>query len=183
MSRNLKNLFGSTTGLDERSLSSLTNALERSNLPGFDYIEFKQSVDALLQMGMDESTAVKSAFATAATMGLTKEKLLNTAKHYREVLHKESEQFEAACQNQIDQKVNAKRTEVEKLKTQIEEYRAKIKTLEEQIAKAVDTISHADENIQSALEKIQTTKSQFDETFKSVMNQMDRDMESIERLI
>lgn len=183
MSKSLKNLFGANTGLDERSLESLTAALERSNLPGFDYLEFKQSVDALAQMGIDEATAFKSAFTTASTMGLTKEKLKDTAKHYREVLVKESEQFNTACQNQIEQKVNAKRTEVEKLKKQIEEYRLKIRTLEEQIVKAQETINNADQNIQSAMDKIQATKQSFDETFQSVVNQMDRDLENIERMI
>ncbi|HNG89366.1 MAG TPA: hypothetical protein PK858_04155, partial [Saprospiraceae bacterium] len=76
-------------GLDERSLDFLTKALEKNNLPGFDYFEFKRAVATLLEMKIDEDTAFKSAFATAATVGLTKEKLLDTAGYYRNLLDKE----------------------------------------------------------------------------------------------
>ena len=70
-----KSLF-KTEGLDERSLEFLTTALEKSNLPGFDYLEFKRAVaDLLSNMNMDEATAYKSAFTTVATtLGLTKGK-------------------------------------------------------------------------------------------------------------
>ena len=59
-------------GLDDRSLEFLASALEKNNLPGFDYYEFKRAVVALRQMQLDEPTAHKSAFATAATGGVTK---------------------------------------------------------------------------------------------------------------
>ena len=76
MQKDLKNIFGSTTGLDDKSMEYLTSALAKNNLPGFDYLEFKQSLGALASLNMDEATAYKSAFATASTVGLTKEKLL-----------------------------------------------------------------------------------------------------------
>ena len=53
MKKDLKELFGDTHGLDSKSIDFLTRAIEKSNLPGFDYIEFKQSVVALLKMDMD----------------------------------------------------------------------------------------------------------------------------------
>ena len=75
----MKDIFGTHHGLDERSMESLVGALERENLPGFDYLEFKQALERLQAMDMAEETAFKSAFATASTMGLTKDKLLKTA--------------------------------------------------------------------------------------------------------
>ena len=76
MQKDLKSLFGATHGLDEKSLNFLVKALEKNNLPGFDYIEFKQSLGSLLSMDMLEETAFKSVFATATSVGLTKDKLL-----------------------------------------------------------------------------------------------------------
>jgi len=40
MQKNLTALFGENHLLDEKSVAFLTNALEKNNLPGFDYIEF-----------------------------------------------------------------------------------------------------------------------------------------------
>ncbi|MCB0663980.1 MAG: hypothetical protein KDC24_14635 [Saprospiraceae bacterium] len=180
MKKSLKDIFGKMTGLDDRSLKSLTNALENANLPGFDYLEFKQSVNALQEMGMDDKTAFKSAFAAASTMGLTKEKLIETAKHYTKVLAHEMDLFDKACKSQIEQKVNSKKTEVEALKGKIAEYEAKIEQLKERIQKSQATIDEADENIKGAMDKIQGTKESFDFTFKSVLNQITVDIEQIE---
>ena len=134
MIKDLKTLFGKDHGLDQKSVDFLTNALEKNNLPGFDYIEFKQSLAALAQMNIDETTAFKSAFATASTMGLTKDKLLQTAKHYLKIVEKEKAQFELAMQKQIQQRVDSKLSEVDKLKEQILKHREKIQQLEAQIS-------------------------------------------------
>ena len=64
----------------------LMKALEDKNLEGFDYLEFKQSVAKMLEIGMDPDTAIKAAFGTGSTVGLTLEKLVKTAKYYTEVL-------------------------------------------------------------------------------------------------
>jgi len=179
MQTNLKALFGDHHGLDERSINALTKALEKNNLPGFDYIEFKQALGRLRDMDMDESTAVRSAFATASTVGLTKEKLLKTAEHYRQVLTKEKEQFDQSLDRQMEQRVRSKQQEVEKLKKQIEEYKAKIQQLQEKMEKAQNTIDHADQHIQEAKEKLMGTKEKFDHTLQSVINEIERDIENI----
>lgn len=180
MQKNLKELFGKHHGLDGKSTDFLTKALEKNNLPGFDYIEFKQSLGALAEMGIEGETAVKSAFATAKTVGLTKDKLLKSALHYKNVLNKEKEQFDAALEKQVQQRVSSKLKEVEKLRKQIEEYKAKIKELEGKIASSQKTIDSADETIQAAKDKIDSTKENFEYTLQSIVNQIERDIESIE---
>jgi DNA repair exonuclease SbcCD ATPase subunit len=179
MHKDLKLLFGSHHGLDEKSIGFLTKALEKNNLPGFDYIEYKQALGALLAMDMDEGTAFKSAFATASTMGLTKEKLLKTADHYKKILANEKEQFDAALQKQLKQRVQSKEEEVIKLKKQVEEYKAKIQKLEEQIAKSQNTIDHADEHIQAAKEKIVQTRDNFEYALQSIVNEINKDIDNI----
>jgi chromosome segregation ATPase len=183
MSKDLKTFFGQHHGLDERSMESLTQALVRENLPGFDYIEFKQALFNLQTIGIAEETAFKSAFATASTMGLTKEKLLKTANHYKQILLKEKQSFDSALQKQIDQRVEGKRREVETLKKQVEEYRAKISQLEAQIAKSLETIQQADQTIQTARENIDGVKEKFEDTLTSIVKQMDNDISDIDRYL
>ena len=178
MQQNLENIFGTHHGLDSKSVDYLTAALAKNNLPGFDYLEFKQSLAALANLGMDESTAIKSAFATAATVGLTKEKLIQTAKHYKQVLATEKNQFDEALVNQMNKRVNNKREEVEKLKVQIGRWKEQISKLEAQIAQSQSTIDHADENIQAEIGKIETTKTNFEYAYQSIGNQVDKDVES-----
>lgn len=179
MQKDLTMIFGTNHGLDEKSVQFLAGAIEKNNLPGFDYIEFKQSLQALEKMDFDEPTAVKSAFATAATMGLTKSKLLETAAHYKNVLHKEKQQFESAMEKQMVQRVASKKQEVVKLKEQITKHQEKIQQLQSQIAKFEHTIDTADEQISGAKQKIETTRDNFERTHQSIVNQIDKDIELI----
>lgn len=183
MQKSLKTLFGVHHGLDEKSVDFLISALEKNNLPGFDYIEFKQSLGNLAQLQIDEPTALKSAFATAATVGLTKEKLLATAEHYKKLLTNEKSQFDVALQKQIEQRVNSKQLEVEKLRKQIDEYASKIKELETKISQAQSTIEQADDLINAAKERIETTKDGFEATLRAIMNEIDRDIMNIQQYL
>ena len=183
MQKDLKLLFGKDHGLDQKSVEFLTNALEKSNLPGFDYIEYKQSLSALAQMNMDEATAVKSSFATASTVGLTKMKLLETAEHYKKVLKDEKAQFDVALQNQMQQRVASKQQEVIKLIDQITKHEEKIAQLREQIAKFQATIDGADAQIQEAKEKIDSTQTSFEHTHQSILNQIEKDIENIQKYL
>ena len=180
MDKNLKKIFGTHHGLDGKSIEFLTKALEKNNLPGFDYIEYKQSLSALSEMDIEGETAFKSAFATARTVGLTKDKLLKSAQHYKNVLLKEKEQFDAALGKQVEQRVKSKLNEVAKLRKKIEEYKTKIEQLEKQIASSQNTIDKADETIQAAKDKIDGTRKNFEFTLQSIFNQIDDDISNIE---
>lgn len=183
MQKNLKQLFGDAHGLDEKSVEFLTNALEKNNLPGFDYIEYKQSLGALMAMNIDEMTAFKSAYATAATVGLTKDKLLKTADHYKGILNNEKAQFDAALEKQMQQRVKSKQDEVTKLKKQIDDYQLKIKQMQEKISEFEAIVANADQDIRTAMEKIQSTSQNFEFTLKSILNEIDKDVESINRYL
>lgn len=179
----MKDIFGTHHGLDERSMESLVGALERENLPGFDYLEFKQALERLQAMDMAEETAFKSAFATASTMGLTKDKLLKTAAHYKKVLDKEQKSFESALQKQIKAKVDGKRKEVETLRKKLQEYEAKIAELQRLKESATKTIAEADDTIKVAQDSINEVHKKFEATLKALHNQIDKDITDIERFL
>ncbi len=183
MQKDLKEIFGKVHGLDEKSVEFLIKALEKNNLPGFDYIEYKQSIGALLGMNMDEMTAFRSAFATASTVGLTKEKLLKTAEHYKTVLNSEKQKFDAALQKNTQERVKSKQDEVEKLKKQVEDYKVKIVEMQKKIEEYNAIIANADEDIRASVEKIESAKESFEFTLKSIMNQIDKDIENIDQYL
>lgn len=176
----MKDFFGENHGLDERSMESLVTALERDNLPGFDYLEFKQALGRLQSLDMDESTVFKSAFATASTIGVTKDKLLKTANHYKQVLAKEKKSFDKAMSNQVKAKVDGKRREVESLKKKLAQYEAKIAELNELKDQATKTIDEADATIETAQEGINEVKNRFESTLKALLNQIDKDIKDID---
>ena len=175
-----KSLFAAE-GLDDRSLEFLTNAIEKNNLPGFDYFEFKRAVTTLLGMNIDEATAYKSAFATAATVGLTKEKLLETAAYYRSLLSKEKAQFDEALENQNATKVAARQQEVKRLRDQIERHKADIARLQDEMAAYLTQIEQAEGAAKTEREKIDKTHSAFEKTHTAVVIQIDKDIELVHK--
>ena len=183
MSNQLTDLFAQATGTDEKSLSFLMKALSENDLTGFDYIQFKQSVKALSKMNMDEETAYKSAFATAATMGLTKAKLTETAGYYRNILVKEQDNFAQALNNQLTTKVEAKKKEVEKLKYQIDKNKEQIKKLQDEIASYLDKVESTEASIVEEDNRITAAKDKFEQTHRTVLNAIDADVEHIQKYL
>lgn len=175
-----KSMFAAE-GLDDRSLEFLTNALEKNNLPNFDYFEFKCAVTTLLGMNIDEATAFKSAFATAATVGLTKDKLLETAGYYRSLLAKEKEQFDEALQNQNANKVASRQQEVKRLRDQIERHKADIARLQDEMAAYLNQIESAEAAAKTEGEKLDKTRLAFEKAHASVTMQIDKDIELVHK--
>lgn len=179
----MKNMFGENHGLDEKSVDFLSKAIERANLPGFDYVEFKQALSNLAKMNIDEATAIKSAFGTAMTMGLTKEKLLETATHYRNVVSKEKEQFDIASQKQQDLKIGENLKMVDDMNKKILDNELKIKQLQEEIDQMRVKVRNMDYEREQAYSKIEDAKNKFTFAHQSIMNQIERDIENIQRYL
>lgn len=177
-------------GLDDRSLEFLANAIERNNLPGFDYFEFKRAIVQLKEMNLDEETAYKSAFTTASTLGLTKEKLIETAGYYRDLVEKEQVQFEQAHDNQNATKVAGRQHEVARLKDQIERHKAEIERqkadivrLQEEVASYSTQVTQSEGAAKSEAEKLEKAKVAFEKTNKAVLLHIDKDVENMHKYL
>ncbi len=175
-----KSLFASPD-FDDRSLEFLTQAIERNNLPGFDYFEFKRAVVQLKEMNLDEPTAYKSAFTTAATLGLTKEKLLETTAYYRDVVEKEQAQFTLALETQNTTKVAGRQTEVARLRDQIERHKTEIARLQGEMEAYLAQVAEAESAAKADSEKLEKAKAAFEKTNKAVLLAIDKDVELIHK--
>ncbi|MEL6986248.1 MAG: hypothetical protein AAGK97_00305 [Bacteroidota bacterium] len=179
----IKSLFANNPELDTKSADFLSNALTTNSQQGFDYIKFKTSLKALKQMNQDDYTAIHSAFATASTLGITKDKLLQSAMHYKNVLNKEKDQFDLALQKQMTQRVASKQDEAVYLQEKIKEYELKIQELRKQIEDFQYKINNADKEIEAAKEKIESTKDRFESTFNSFVGEIDKDIQLIQQAL
>ena len=177
-----KSLFAAE-GLDDRSLDFLAAALEKNNLPGFDYYEFKRAIASLREIHLDEATAYKSAFATASTVGVTKDKLIETAGYYREVVSKEKAQFDQALTTQTASRITARQEDVKRLRDQIERHKAEISRLQDEIGGYLNQIEQDETAVKTEGERLERTKAAFEKTHLSVVTQIDRDIENIHKFL
>lgn len=177
MKKSLAELFAHIENLDTRSAQFLMRALETHNQPGFDYIEFKQSLGVLSSMNMEEGTAVKSAFATASTMGLTRDKLFQSASNYKEILSREKSQFDVALKNQIQQKVGAKEEENKRYAIKLKQIEEQIQRLQQETQTIQQRIKDNEQIKNTESEKLNRQKDKFESTFHLIQAEIDEDLE------
>lgn len=163
----------------EKFYDILLGSMEANNQEGFDYLEYKKSLQTLSKMPMDEQTRYFSAFAAAQAMGVTSQKLTDSANFYLKVLASEDSKFQESVSVQRQKQIGNK-------EKAIADMDATIKAKAEQIAKLTQEIQthQADmekmkEEISDAVVKIETTLSDFHATFNELTAQISKDVENM----
>ena len=179
MNIDLNLLFNPEKKLDDKSTMALLKAMVKSHDTGFDYLKFRQSIKSLREMDVEESMSFKSAYSTATTLGLTKQKLLASANRYLGVLQNESEIFTEALKSQIDKNVNSRESMISQLEDRIKENKAKIVDLEREIEVYQKKIDNVDADIESSQLKIDSTKERFRNSYVTITDIIKKDIELI----
>jgi hypothetical protein len=157
----------------------LLGAMDKANLDGFDYLEYKKSLQSLQKMNMVEATAYQSAFAMAQTMGATPEKLINSAQHYLQALKEEEEKFNGALANQQQNRIGAKKQEQGQLQQTIKNKEAQIQKLQKEIQEHQAKLGKLDKEISSSVNSIENTKNDFVASYKNLVQQIQNDVEKM----
>ena len=167
----------------EKFTNILFGAIEANDLEGFDYLEYKESLQSLAKMNMDEETRYKSAFAMAQTMGATPQKLVDSIVHYKNVLSKEEAKFDQALENQRAKQIHEEEKRVAQLRKNIEARKKQLEDIQSQIANDEKTLEDALAGLQGAEEKISATKANFVASYQSIVSQLDADIEKIKTFL
>jgi predicted nucleic acid-binding Zn-ribbon protein len=162
--------------LDNKSYEILVNEMVSKSDAGFDYWKFKRATRSLMEMGMDETTAIKSAFATASAIGLDKEGLENTIKKNLQLLDDERKQFIAALEKQIRERVLSREEEVKKLQQIIEQCVQKIAELKTELAAHENKLSQVTAEWRDAEERISASGSKFEAVCQFLEDSMQHDL-------
>ncbi len=166
--------------VQDKFLEVLFEALQNNNQQGFDYLEFKDFLRSLANVPMDDSTRFKSAFATAQTMGATKEKILSSAKQYIAILGNEDSKFQEALSGQKDRNLTGKQDEIKNLEKSIQENEAEIEKLKTDIEDHKKQIATLESEINTASDKLAQTASDFGATYQALVKQIQDDVSNIE---
>ena len=168
---------------DQKFIDILLNAIEKNNLEGFDYLEYKSSLQGLDNMDMDEATRYKSAFVMAKTMGVTPEKLLNSAKHYIGILNKEESKFIDALKNQRQKQVVGKEKELNRLQKEVEAKKAKIEQLKKEITLNEKSFQSIKDGINQSAAKVEKTNDRFMHAYKEILGQIMADVGNMQKYL
>lgn len=161
---------------DEKFINRLLEALEEANLEGFDYLEYKQSLQSIDDMNMDEATMYKSSLAMAKTMGGTPEKLISSAEHYISVLNKEEKKFQDALSNQQQRVVAGRQDTITKMEASIDTKQKRIEELKAEISKEKEALAQTKKAAENDASKIHLTKTGFYAAYHIVVDQIKADL-------
>lgn len=169
--------------VEKKFMNILFKAMEKANLPGLDYLEFKTSLKSLSSMPMDEATQYKSAFAMAQAMGATPDHLIKTAQHYLEVLLKEEQKFQHALGQQNEQRVGNQIKEIKAMEMSVKAKAEQIAKLTKEIEQTQNKITASKQSIQEVTSKIRSTKSNFVASYNTIKGQIEKDVTNMKQYL
>ena len=161
----------------------LLKAIEANNMEGFDYLEYKQSLQNLSKMAMDEQTRYQSAYAMAQTMGVTPVMLKQSAEHYVKILKDEQSKFAQALKNQKNKQITEKQKAITQLEGVIRQKENQIVSLKAELSQHAKQLVTHKKNISVAAEKVEKTRINFEGAYNSVMGQIKDDLEKMKQYL
>jgi len=164
-------------------LNIFEESLKKNNLEGVDYLEFTKSIASLNGIIKEEDVRFKSAFALLKERGVTQEKLLNTAKHYKKVLSNEEKSFLEALEKNLSNTVIARKKKIESVQKDIAVKEAEIKKLQELIEADKGSLEKLEKDMVTAEAKANETHSTFIASYNHKVSEIDTDIEKIKKYL
>ncbi len=177
------NSIDTTGSISEKFMDILLGAMKKHNREGFDYMEYKQSLQSLKKMEMDEATRFKSAFAMAQTMGASKDNIADSAKYYLDILTKEKEKFNIAVASQNSKQVISKEESQKDILKAIEQKELQIQKLQEDIKNLKQQYQSSKQEISTSKAKVQKTNNDFIKTYEVLRSQIEKDVSLINQYL
>ena len=168
---------------ENKFVDMLLRSIEANNIEGFDYLEYKQSLQSLVKIESDEAKRYQNAYAMAQTMGLTKKKLNDSIKRYLQILDGEEKKFSEAFEKQKSTQVIQREQNVANLKQSIKAKQQQIKKLEAEIKEAETELNKTEGKINESLAKVEATKDGFYASYQMVAGQIKADAEKIKQYL
>lgn len=169
--------------VNDRSIKVLMEAMEAANLPGFDYLEYKKSLQNLKKMDFTDSIRFQTAYATAQSMGVTPGQLQESAQHYLDVLSKEHKKFSNALSGQRSAQVSDKEAKLKQIDADVKRQEAKIKELQAQIDKSRAEQAKLRSSIKSNVDKLAKTQADFETTLSVITDGIHKDMANMKEFL
>jgi predicted nucleic acid-binding Zn-ribbon protein len=131
---------------------------EQANQPGPDYYEFMKMCETLEAHIKDERARLSATYASLTIQGLTKEKLLDSANKYREIINHDKTHFEKIANEKSEKEIGHKKKELVSLEETIKHHSEMIQKLTKEITESQAAIGRLKTTIQEEEGKLHRNK-------------------------
>lgn len=174
-----------TGQIDKKFTEHFVNLLEKANLPGPDYFEYKQALQSMEGLGLGEEKQFQAAWASFKAMGGAKDTtiLKTSADQYLTILVKDRESFLKDVEKAIKERVGALQDEHQKLEQTNAAYAQQIIDLQKKIDDNKNRLGQIAGEVSEQTAKINTNKDSFEVTYVSFVDQLQSDLAKINQYL
>lgn len=174
-----------TGQIDKKFTEHFVNLLEKANLPGPDYFEYKQALQSMEGLGLGEEKQFQAAWASFKAMGGAKDTtvLKTSADQYLTILVKDRESFLKDVEKAIKERVGALQDEQQKLEQTNAAYAQQIIDLQKEIDDNKNRLGQISGEVSEQTAKINSNKDSFEVTYVSFVDQIQSDLAKINQYL
>ncbi|MCF2446402.1 hypothetical protein L0657_20760 [Dyadobacter sp. CY345] len=174
-----------TANVDRKFVEHFVDLLEKANLPGPDYFEFKQALQSMDSLGLGEEKQFQAAWASFKAMGGIKDQaiLKTSAEQYLSILSKDRESFLKDVEKAIKERVGSLTDEVKKLEDNNVAYAQEIANLQKKIDDNKNRLGQISGEVAEQSSKLNANRDSFEITYQSFVEQMNSDLNKINQYI
>lgn len=152
-----------------------------NNIQGPDYHEFSIALDDYKADIADEAQRVKLAFKSFKSMGVTPQKLVETANHYKKLYAEKRAAFDATIDKEIKNAVGTRKADVDSLNSRNASIDAEIEKLQKEKSTNEARIVTLNDEINSNSSRLNERKLDFQVTYDDVVGEIDRNLNLIQQ--
>lgn len=152
-----------------------------NNIPGPDYQEFKNALEAMKSQPMDEATKIKTIWISFQTMGLTAQKLIDTAGQYKKLFAGKLAQFDGELQTTFDEQVTAKQKESDAILDENKKIDDDMRKLNEKKLANEAKAKELGVEIQKSTSELNQHKNDWHAVYDDLVKDIDADIDLINR--
>lgn len=169
---------------NEKFLEILAGVLEKNNLPGFDYFEYRKAVQSIAKLHtMDEATQYKTAYAAAQSMNVSHESLISSANKYLSLLEVEETNFNQSANNYLNQQLASKKSEETQLKDQVQKITQQIEELKAKLEADKTRLTNLQDELSSVSRKVEANKANFKASYQNIVEEIRTDIQKMEKYL
>ena len=174
-----------TAEVDRKFVQHFVDLLEKGNLPGPDYFEYKQALRSMEGLGLEEEKQFQAAWASFKAMGgITDSSILKTsADQYLTILGKDRESFLKDVDRAVKERVGSLNDEVKKLEDNNNAYIQEIANLQKKIDDNKNRLGQISGEIAEQSSKINANRDSFEITYQSFVEQINSDLIKINQYL